>query len=75
MRYYLGERQRVKEGLLIRFPDVVTVVYHRNNVDFTHLDQIPDDKNMRNRFLAQFYIGHGGATLFLKVISREVRAD
>ena len=25
---------------------------------------------MRNRFLTQFYVGHSGATLFLKVISR-----
>ena len=33
------------------------------------------NKNVRNRFLTQFYVRHSGATLFLKVISREVRGD
>ena len=30
---------------------------------------------MRNRFLAWFCVGHSGARLFFKVISRKVRAD
>ena len=30
---------------------------------------------MRNRFLIQFYVGHSGARIFLKVISSKVRAD
>ena len=30
---------------------------------------------MRNRFLTQFCVGHSGATFFLEVISRKVRAD
>ena len=50
---------------------VYTVTFAKKSA----LELISRLKNMRNRFLAQFYFRHSGATFFLKVISRKARAD
>ena len=64
-------------------PDIIDfrrLVYHMWGYTVTFakksaLELISRLKNMRNRFLTQFYVRHSGATFFLKVISRKARAD